>query len=58
MKLIVSWLYKLGYYHPDLCEAKIVLEKEWNRVKEIKNWKRTVSFDKIIDTDENFDFDD
>ena len=46
-----------GFEPPKLSEAKTVFVKEWNRVKEMKNWKRTVFFDKIIDTDENFDFD-
>ena len=47
-----------GFDPPKLSEAKIILEKEWNRVKEMKNWERTVFFDTIIDTDENYDFDD
>ena len=47
-----------GFDPPKLSEKKIILEKEWNRVKEMKNWERTVFFDTIIDTDENYDFDD
>ena len=47
-----------GFDPPKLNEAKRVSEEEWNRVKETNNWKRTVFFDKIIDTNENFVFED
>ena len=33
-----------GFEPPKLSEAKTVFVKEWNRVKEMKNWKRTVFF--------------